>query len=157
MTRDPESIMPALHQEARDSERLELPADRDRPSRAVYEPDDPPLAPTPEQRKLIRDAFEYMATVQRVREGRGALARMTDLHSAAPALVTGTLPADHDKLTPPRFALSRAAHTPPIHTCHAQCPCHTGGTPAGDFIGDEPCRECSYWDDAYRDAVGVER
>ncbi len=93
---------------------------------------------------------------------------MTDLHSAARALVTGTLPADHDKFTEAIDALSRAAHTPAVHTCHAQCPCHTGGLPLGDFIGDGPCPECanwddgsctgcSYWDDAYRDALGCGR
>ena len=91
---------------------------------------------------------------------------MTDLPSAARALVTGTLPADHDKLTEAIDVLSRAAHTPAIHTCHAECPCHTGGKPLGDFVGDvcaclrpdpEHCEVCAWWDDHYREALGVER
>ena len=84
---------------------------------------------------------------------------MSDLHSAARALVTGTLPADHDEFREALDALSRAAHRPAgdMHTCRAACPCHTGGQPLGDFIGDQPCRECSYWDDAYRDALGCGR
>lgn len=73
MTLDPESIMPALHREARDSERLALPTDRERPTAAEVAPDRQPLQPTPEQRKLIRDAFAYAATVQRVLRERGAL------------------------------------------------------------------------------------
>ena len=77
MTRDPESIMDAerqdaLHQEARDSERRELP-DYDRPTAWEVEPSDPPLAPTPEEHKLIREAFAEAMALQAARLGRGAL------------------------------------------------------------------------------------
>ncbi len=78
MTSDPESIMDAerrdaLHQEARDSARRELPAERDRPSWADLEPDDPPLAPTAEDRALIRGAFAEAMALQAAQLGRGAL------------------------------------------------------------------------------------
>ncbi len=31
------------------------------------------------------------------------------------------------------------SHAPgdPVHTCHAECPCHTGGEPRQDFIAVE--------------------
>ncbi len=30
-----------------------------------------------------------------------------------------------------------------IHTCHAGCPCHTGGTPAPDFFEAPVCSLCN--------------
>lgn len=75
---------------------------------------------------------------------------MTNLHSAARALVTGTLPADHDELREAIDVLSRAAHRPASDEPHG-CPECNEPDP------DDRCLSCEWWDEHWREYMGCGR
>lgn len=45
-------------------------------------------------------------------------------------------PPNSDRQTSPAFSDQQPKHFGNVHTCSAECPCQTGGTPTPDFLGD---------------------